>query len=145
MLINMQAAVDDSKFFEAAQTLAQGLSQWDLLILGGSLVIVVSTSYYRPRNRKIRAAYFLFVPTWFCLALSVYQGISVQRSYVAYLVSTRGTPQPKLLNTIAEDMTNATRTQIRSLEIALLFTGAWLIIYIVWWVFTKQTKGDSSC
>jgi hypothetical protein len=143
MFVNVPAPIDDSKFFEAAQTLAQGLSQWDLLILAGSLVIVVSTSYYRPRDRRVRAAYFLFLPTWFCLALSVYQGINVQRSYVAYLVSTRATPQASLLNAIAESMTSATRKQILSLEIALLFTGAWLIIYIVWWVFSNQPQGNS--
>lgn len=34
--------VGDSKFFEAAQPLAQSLSQWGLLIIGGSLVIIVS-------------------------------------------------------------------------------------------------------
>ncbi len=51
------APIDDSKFFEAAQALAQGLSQWDLLILAGWLVIVVSTSYYRPKDRRVRAAY----------------------------------------------------------------------------------------
>jgi hypothetical protein len=143
MVINVPAPIDDSKFFEAAQTLAQSLSQWDLLILAGSLVIVVSTSYYRPRDRRVRAAYFLFIPTWFCLALSVYQGINVQRSYVAYLVAARGTPAASLLNEIAENMTDATRRQILSLEIALLFTGAWLIIYIVWWIFSNQPQGNS--
>ncbi len=143
MLIDVPAQIDDSKFFEAAQTLAQGLSQWDLLILAGSLVIVIGTSYYRPKNRRMRATYFLFIPTWLCLALSVYQGISVQRSYVAYLVASRGSPQPKLLAQIAENMTSATRNQILSLEIALVFAGIWLLIYIVWWVFTNQSKETS--
>jgi hypothetical protein len=46
----LQAVADEAKFFEAAQTLAQGLSQWSLLIVAGSLVIIVSTSYYRPRG-----------------------------------------------------------------------------------------------
>jgi hypothetical protein len=140
MFLGAPAPIDDSKFFEAAQGLAQGLSQWALLILGGSLVIVVSTSYYRPRDRRVRAAYFLFIPTWFCLAISVYQGISVQRSYVAYLVASRGTPQAALLGEIAEKMTSATRNQIMFLEIALLFAGIWLIIYIVWWVLTTQSE-----
>jgi hypothetical protein len=56
MFLPSQTPVDDSKFFEAAQSLAQSLSQWDLLILGGSLVVIVSTSYYRPQSIKIRAA-----------------------------------------------------------------------------------------
>jgi hypothetical protein len=73
----------------------------------------------------------------------VYQGINVQRAYVAYLVAARGTPAASLLNEIAENMTDATRRQILSLEIALLFTGAWLIIYIVWWIFSNQPQGNS--
>ena len=92
MVLSTPAPIDDSKFFEAALSLAQSLSQWDLLILGGSLVVIVSTSYYRPKTLKVRAAYFLFIPTWLCLAISVYQGIAVQRSYVAYLVASRSTP-----------------------------------------------------
>jgi hypothetical protein len=106
-------------------------------------VIVISTSYYRPNDRRMRAAYFLFIPTWFSLAMSVYQGISVQRSYVAYLVASRGSPQPKLLEQIAVNMTSATRSQILSLEIALVFAGVWLLAYILWWVFTTQSKADS--
>jgi hypothetical protein len=143
MLLDAPTPIDDSKFFEAAQTLAQGLSQWDLLILAGSLVIVISTSYYRPKDRRMRAAYFLFIPTWWYLASSVYQGISVQRSYVAYLVASRGPQQPKLLEQIAENMTSATRSQILTLEIALVFAGIWLLTYILWWVFTTQSKEDS--
>jgi hypothetical protein len=140
MWVSSPAPIDDSKFFEAAQALAQALSQWDLLILAGSLVIIISTSYYRPKSRAMRATYFIFVPTWSFLAWSVYQGINVQRSYVAYLVATRGTPKPTLLEQIAENMTSATRHQIFGLEIALLFAAVWLLIYIVWWVFTTQTK-----
>ena len=143
MWVDPPTQIDDSKFFEAAQALAQSLSQWDLLILAGSLVIIISTSYYRPKARWIRAIYFIFVPTWSFLAWSVYQGINVQRSYVAYLVATRGTPQPKLLEQIAENMTSATRSQILGLEVALLFAAVWLLIYIVWWVFTNQPKESS--
>jgi hypothetical protein len=64
---------DGSKFFEAAQALAQSLSQWDLLIIAGSMVVIVSTSYYRPARRKIRAAYLLFLP-----AASIDEAIQVQ-------------------------------------------------------------------
>lgn len=140
LFLPSQTPVDDSKFFEAAQSLAQSLSQWDLLILGGSLVVIVSTSYYRPQSIKIRAAYFLFLPIWFCLAMSVYQGIAVQRSYVAYLIASRSTPTKQLLDQIAENITSATRNQIFALETALLFGGLWLLIYLVWWVFTNQPK-----
>jgi hypothetical protein len=132
---------DESKFFEAAQSLAQGLSQWSLLTIGGSLVIIVSTSYYRPANARVRAAYFLFVPSWLCLAISIYQGIRVQRAYVAYLVGSRQGPNTQLSNQIAETMADATRKQILSLEVALAFVGIWLLIYIFWWIMSAQPGG----
>jgi ABC-type transport system involved in multi-copper enzyme maturation permease subunit len=131
--------VDDSKFFEAAQALAQSLSQWDLLIIAGSLVVIVSTSYYRPDTRRMRAAYLLFLPAWCSLALSVYQGIQVQGSYVAYLVANRS-PQVNhtTINQIALSMEDATRRQIQGLEFALLCLALWLLIYISWWVFAEK-------
>jgi hypothetical protein len=143
MLLPTATPVDDSKFFEGALTLAQSLSQWSLLILGGSLVLILSTSYYRPKNLKVRAAYFLFIPTWICLAYAVYQGAAVQQSYVAYLVATRGTPSQSTLDKIAENITNAIRYQILSLEIALLIGALWLLIYLIWWICSTQTKETS--
>lgn len=136
---------EDSKFFEAAQALAQSLSQWDLLIIAGSLVIIVSTSYYRPDSRKMRAAYLLFLPAWSLLAYSIYQGIKVQGSYVAYLVALRKTPiNHATLDKIAANMEDATRNQITGLEYALICLAAWLLVYIGWWVFSeKAAKGGS--
>lgn len=136
---------EDSKFFEAAQALAQSLSQWDLLIIAGSLVVIVSTSYYRPDSRKMRAAYFLFLPAWSLLADSVYQGIQVQGSYVAYLVALRKTPvNHSTLDQIAANMESATRYQIKGLEYALACLAVWLLIYIGWWVFSeKPAKGGN--
>jgi hypothetical protein len=143
MFLPPPTPIDDSKFFEAAQTLAQSLSQWSLLIIGGSLIMVVSTSYRRPQNPRVRAAYFLFIPMWCCLAMTVYQGIVVQRSYVAYLVASRSTPTQQTLNGIAESITNATRNQILALESALLIGALWLLIYIVWWICSNQTEATS--
>jgi hypothetical protein len=79
--------MDESKFFEAVQSLAQGLSQWDLLTIAGSMVIIVSTGYYRPRTRKMRLTYLGLLPSWILLALSTYRGLQVQGSYVAYLMA----------------------------------------------------------
>jgi hypothetical protein len=115
-MLLLPAVADEAKFFEAAQTLAQGLSQWSLLIVAGSLVIIVSTSYYRPSHPRVRAAYFLFIPAWLCLAISINEGIRVQRSYVAYLVGSRQGANPQLSTQIAETMASATRNQILSLR-----------------------------
>lgn len=143
-MLLLQAAVDEAKFFEAAQALAQGLSQWCLLIVGGSLVIIVSTSYYRPDSARVRATYFLFIPAWLCLAISINEGIRVQRSYVAYLVGSRQGGNEQLSNQIAETMASATRYQILALQVALGFVGLWLLIYIVWWVTSGQHGGKAA-
>lgn len=140
LLLVTQAVADTSKFFEAAQALAQSVSQWDLLIVAGSLVVIVSTSYYRPGSRKMRTAYLLFLPAWSFLASSIYEGIQVQGSYVAYLVAARSNDSKKI-EQIAQTMNDATGLQIRMLECALLCLAVWLVVYIVWWVFAEARQG----
>ena len=131
--------MDDSKFFEAAQTLAQGLSQWDLLIIAGSMIMIVSTGYYRPRNLRIRMAYFLFLPSWALLALSIYKGIGIQGSYVAYLVAARNN-NSALIKTILDKINGDMVDQIVYLKLALACLGLWFIIYIFWWVLSKNIR-----
>ena len=66
-MLLLQGVADEGMFFAAAQTLAQGLSQWSLLIVAGSLVIIVSPSYYRSSHPRVRATYSCSFPpgyTW---------------------------------------------------------------------------------
>ena len=127
---------DASKFFDAAQALSQNLSQWALLIIGGSLVVVVSNDYYRPPSRRMRYPYLLFVPAWGLLASSIYFGIQAQGAYVGYLLVT----DPNRLTPYKIEMNDLTAKQISTLEWALVFIGVWLVFYIFWWVFSKPAK-----
>jgi hypothetical protein len=140
MPTSVQPPLDDSKILEACQTLAQSISQWDLLIIAGSIVIIIGTSYYRPTRLFVRAAYFLFIPAWAYLAASIYQGILVQRSYVAYLFGAHSKSQTTT-NQIFENIANSTRDEITYLEIALVIVPLWLIIYLSWWIFSKESGG----
>ena len=135
--------MDDAKFFEAVQALAQGLSQWDLLIIGGSLVMIVSTGYYRPGSRRIRLFYLLFLPSWVLLAFSIYRGIQIQGSYVAYLVAARY-QNVQLIDNIARKMNDDANSQIADLEGALLCLGVWLVLYIFWWALTDRIRPEGS-
>jgi len=128
----------DTDFFQAAQALGQSLSQWALLTIGGSLIVVVSTSYYRPKTRRMRLAYLLFLPAWVLLALSIFNGAIIQRSYVAFLVASRGTITPENANKIAQRITRATESQIWYLQWALVCLGVWLFIYLLWWIRSKD-------
>lgn len=135
--------MNDPKFFETVQALAQGLSQWDLLIIGGSLVMIVSTGYYRPNTRRIRLFYLLFLPSWVLLAFSIYRGIRIQGSYVAYLVAAQHQNAP-LIENIARKMNDDANSQISSLEDALLCLGLWLVIYIFWRALTDRIREEGS-
>lgn len=132
-----QPALNISKILEACLALAQNISQWDLLIIAGSIVIIIGTSYYRP-TLSVRAAYFLFVPAWILIALSIYRGILVQRSYVAYLFGSRSKAPPASLDQIPEAIANDIRSEIDFLQAALMILALWLVIYLVWWIFSKQ-------
>lgn len=128
----------DGDFFQAAQTLGQSLSQWALLTIGGSLIVIVGTSYYRPKTRNTRLAYLLFLPSWILLALSMYNGALIQRAYVAFLVASRSAANPDLVSKIAQRVTRAAQAQIDLLQWALLVLFGWLFIYLTWWIFSKE-------
>jgi hypothetical protein len=129
--------MDESKLFEAAQTLAQSISQWALLIIGASLILIVSADYYRPQTRRMRTAYFLFIPAWGFLALSIYEGIEIQSRYVAYLRASY-LKRADLITTISGEMNTSALAQIHYLEYALACLAAWLLIYIMWWIFSDS-------
>ncbi len=128
----------DNDFFQAAQTLAQSLSQWALLTVGGSLVVIVGTSYYRPKSHKMRLAYFLFLPAWVLLGIAIYEGTLIQRRYVAFLAANRRGPNPGLINEIAQGITSDSGYQILFLQLGLLSLFIWLVIYLRWWIFSDE-------
>lgn len=123
------------KAFEGALSFAQSLTGWALLIVAGSIVTLVGTSYYRPQARWARFSYFLFIPGWSFLFVSMMRGVSVQRVYLAYLFTSPTEERIKLLkDAVREDSLN----QIRDIEIALCFFCAWLFLYVFWWTLNRE-------
>ena len=123
------ATADSAKKFEAVVSMAQGLSQWALLILAGSLVTLVGTSYYRPQKLGWRLLYLLFIPGWGWLGYSLFKGSQVQQDYLAFLVRGANT-------TLGDDAYH----QIFGLKWAVAFFALWLFFYLIWWVFTKEIE-----
>jgi hypothetical protein len=103
------------------------------------MVVIVSTTYYRPGTRRMRIAYLLFLPAWAFLAFSIYQGIQVQGAYVAYLVAARHNNKVRI-EEIAGKINDDTGRQIIYLKFALLCLALWLVIYIFWWVFSDKAQ-----
>ena len=131
------AAKLEVKAFEGALSFAQSLTGWSLLIIAGSIVVIVGTSYHRPQTLWVRLIYLLFLPGWIFLVRSMNYGVSVQRVYLAYLFTNLTEEKIKQFkDTMREDSLN----QIRSIEIALIFFVVWLVLYLIWWLFNRDPQ-----
>jgi len=128
----------DSKAFEAGVSYSQSLTQLALLVVVGTLAVLLGTSYRRPANRFIRYAYFMFIPGWAGLALSIYCGGLVQRSYLGYLWRPKADPA-KVLQTMNADA----YCQLSSMEWSLAIFGVWLVVYLLWWILHQQLDGST--
>ena len=133
------AGVPDLKLFEAAVSLANTLTSWAFVMIGGSILTILGTSYYRPAALWVRCSYLAFVPAWFFLAWSIYAGTRVQGVYLAALYSAH--PNVVALKISVND---DAISQIQRMEIGLACFGVWLTLYLLWWIFHKETgKGET--
>jgi hypothetical protein len=107
------------------------LSGWALAILGGSILILVSTSYIRPADKKIRLIYLLFIPGWFFLAYSMYFGDSISRQYIAAVF----TPDEQTLLTIGSNINREFARQLNNFGLGITVFVVWLAVYLCWWIF----------
>jgi hypothetical protein len=125
----------DPKSFDAAVSLAQSLTQWGFLIIAGSVLTLVGTSYYRPGHTVIRWSYLLFLVAWFSMGWSIFEGIRVQMANVARLFQSN----PDLLE-FRRVMTHDANGQITYMEISLCLFGMWLLFFSLWWIFHNEPK-----
>lgn len=122
------------KAFEGIVAFSQTLSGWALLIAGGSIVTLVGTSYYRPQCLWVRSLYLAFVPGWFFLGESMYFGVQVQRSNLGFLFAKSGISLAPYKSAVNDDALR----QMLAFQHALYCFGAWLISFLLWWVFHSE-------
>ncbi len=125
--------MDYEKALVAAVSYSQSLSQWALLIVGGSAAVILRDSHVRPDKRLVSYLYFLFVPGWVCEALTMFYGTRVQGAYIGYLASPH--PDPVHFFTKVNEFAIHQDTVF---EIGLASFGAWLVAYLVWWVVCNK-------
>lgn len=132
-LAQQQATPPELKSLESAVALVQSLIQFALLLIGGTVVILLSASYHRPKNVLVRGCYLLFIPGWALLGLSVNSGVRAQGAYTSYLIRSKAD-----LTQTKATMTGDANNQVFFLKSALVVFGIWLFIYLLWWIFNKE-------
>lgn len=114
------------------------LSGWALAMVGGSVVVIVSTSYRRPDALLWRLPYLLFVPGWICIAFSLYLGNKIVGKYLASLMV-----HQEQISNIAFQVNDIYSDQRVYFLLSLVFFGLWLLIHLISWVFVETVHaGD---
>jgi hypothetical protein len=128
---SQQTAID--RALELAVSFSQSLSQWAYIIMGGSVAILFRDLKYRPKDNVVRLSFWLFVPGWASLIVSIYQGIRVQERYVARWMN----PNPQI-NEIVTKFNFHTVWQIRSMELGVLCFALWLVVFLARWIIHRD-------
>jgi hypothetical protein len=111
---------------------------WALLIIGSSILTIVSTSYLSPLNKKIRRIYLLFLPGWMSLVYSIYNGDLINRNYISMVLLHRKTENfdDKFIS-MSISINNYLTLQLNSFMLGIVFFSLWLAAFLMWWVYGK--------
>ena len=126
-----QTTID--KALELAVSFSQSLSQWAYILMGGSVAILLRDLKYRPKDNVVRLSFWLFVPGWVSLIVSIYEGIRVQQRYVARWMN----PNPRI-NEIVTKFNFHTVWQIRCMELGVLCFALWLVVFLARWIIHRD-------
>jgi thiosulfate reductase cytochrome b subunit len=123
---------------KAAVEMSDTLNGWVLLVLGGTLAVVFSTSYRKP-PWPYRAMFLLLLPAISLLANSMVAGSHVRQAYPPMFLRKDAT----LAATEAlSEVNRSLGTQIESFRFAMLVLAAWLLCYLVWWIFVDKAHSE---
>jgi carbon starvation protein CstA len=112
------------------------LSSTALLILGGSILLILSTDYISPPSRKARFMYLLFIPAWYCLCVTIYYNNRITRSDAAYLY----TSNKETKTTILENVNQFYISQLTHFQLGVFLLALWLVLYLFWWIMYAELK-----
>ncbi len=115
---------------------ATELNKLSLALLGGSLLLVLSTDYISHISKKAKLFYLLLIPAWAFLVISIVYGNIVGRQFPAY----QFTPVPELKDSICESMNDNYSLQLDLFDYSIYCFSLWLVCYLVWWIFFSQVN-----
>ncbi len=113
---------------------SEAVSQWALLVFGGSVAALLSSSYLQPRRRITRLMYLLFLPSWSLLMGSMYSGHQIDRVYIRALHIGN---EPALKYQL--DALWHLGDQSSALYWSLIPLALWLVLFLMWWIWSGTT------
>jgi hypothetical protein len=126
--------------FSAVSGSSQQLVNLASAFLGGSVAIFIGTTHVSPVNKTARLMYLILLACWGALAGSILYGDSVLRQYLAATVAS----DTDKIREIFQAANKTYSTQLNCLRLAMLFFGIWLVVYMLWWVFYRESSvGDT--
>lgn len=131
------SAATVTRWLEAIKAAADGsatMVTWALTAIIATIAAIVSTSYWRPTKLVSRLSYWLYLPGWTFLGLSIHFGDSIARRNIAAHFS-----KPELLPNVAAALNHDYISQQRFLGIGLTIFGAWLVLYLIRWIHGDWT------
>lgn len=133
----MSPPLPDPDSLKNAINFSQNLSQWSVLILGGSVAALIGTSNWRPARVWVRRSYLLFLPAWVLLFASSYHGVAAQRNCLALmLLANADTNGAKI------ELNRNLYAQLQDMQISFCFLGLWLTTFLLWWIFDASIDPD---
>jgi hypothetical protein len=133
----MNLAASELDTLKTVINFSQGLSQWSVLLIGGSVAALLGTSNWRPRKLWVRAIYVLFVPALAFLFSSAYYGVAAQRNCLALmLIVNADVPGAK------SELNGNLRWQLTDMQIGFSFLGVWFLAFLLWWIFDRRINPD---
>jgi hypothetical protein len=115
---------------------SQSLSQWSVLLIGGSVAALLGTSNWRPRRDWMRKLYLLFAPALGFLFASAYYGVAAQRNCLALMLFKN--PDARAISELNGNL----RWQLTHMQIGFCFLGIWFAAFVFWWVFDRTIDVD---
>lgn len=130
-------SASDLDSLKTVMNFSQSLSQWCVVLIGGSVAALLGSSNWRPRKTRIRAIYLLFIPALAFLFASAYYGVAAQRNCLALMLLAKpDVPGTKLA------LNGNVRCQLADMQIGLSFLGIWFFGFLLWWIFDRRIDPD---
>lgn len=136
MLIEVGAASSGGvlSIAEGLKAMSESLTQWGLLVFGGTVALLMGTEFRRPKSVRVRYTYWLFLFGWFMIALSLYRGTRVHRAYLRLLFD-----QGQLSLDSLRPLNAHLDCQLTFFQVAAFPFAAWLVVYLWWWIHHKES------